>query len=70
MNVKFATETNGSILLSEAIPPETIDAIRDKLENIEDAPWYQDLTPAQKAIVSQLADKLLAADGSDVTVNY
>lgn len=70
MNVKFASETKGSILLSEAIPPETIDQIRNSLENIEDAPFYQDLTPAQKAIVSQLADKLLASDGSDLTVNY
>ena len=70
MKVSFATETNGSINLSEAIPPETVDQIRDRLENVEDQPWYQDLTPAQKAVVNTIVDKLLATDGSDLVINY
>lgn len=70
MNVKFATETSGSILLAEAIPPETLDGIRDRLENVEDADWYQDLSPAQKLAVQRLADALLSGDYSDIVVNY
>ncbi len=70
MKVSFATETNGSINLGEAVPPETVDKIRDKLENIEDAPWYADLTPAQKVVVQTLADKLLSGDASDLVINY
>jgi hypothetical protein len=70
MKVSFASETNGSINLSEAIPPETIDQIRDRLENVENQPWYQELTPAQKAVVNTIVDKMLATDGSDLTINY
>ena len=70
MNVKFATETSGSILLAEAIPPETLEGIRDRLENIEEADWYQALPPAQQLAVQRIADALLSGDYSDVTVNY
>ena len=70
MSVTFATETNGSIKLSEALPPETIDQIKDNLENIENAPWYADLTPAQKVVVQGIAQGILNADLSDLTINY
>ncbi len=70
MNVDFASETNGSIELSEAIPPETVDQIRDRLENIENQEWYQDLNLAQQAVVNEIVDRLLAGDASDVIVNY
>lgn len=70
MNVKFASETHGSIALSEAIPPGTVDQVRDRLENVENTDWYQDLGPAQRAVVDTLVDRLLAGDYSDVMVNY
>jgi hypothetical protein len=70
MSVKFDTETNGSIGLAEALPPDVVDGIRDDLETIEDEEWYQDLTPAQRLVVDRLADALLAGDYSDVVVNY
>ena len=70
MNMKFATETNGSILLSEAIPPEKVAAIRDQLENIDDSEWYQGLSPAQKRVVDQMVERLLNSNLGDVKVNY
>jgi len=70
MNVKFATETSGSILLAEAIPPETLEKIRSRIENVEQQEWYQALPPAQKAAVSRITDALLSGDYSDVVVNY
>ena len=70
MNVKFDSQTNGSIGLAEAIPPDVVDGIRDDLETIEDEEWYQDLTPPQQLAVQRITDALLSADYSDVVVNY
>jgi hypothetical protein len=69
MKVSIASETVGSINLSEAIPPETVDRIRDALETVEDEDWYQDLGPVQKGIVDQIVDRLLSG-GGDLQVNY
>ncbi|MFL5506589.1 MAG: hypothetical protein ACJ8AU_06880 [Gemmatimonadales bacterium] len=70
MNVKFKSETNGSILLVDAIPPETLEQIRGQLETVGDESWYQQLPPAQRVVVDQLVDRLLSGDYSDATVNY
>ena len=70
MSVKFDTQTNGSIGLAEALPPDVVDGIRDDLETIEDEPWYQDLSPAQQIVVQRIANALLSADYSDVVINY
>lgn len=70
MNVKFATETNGSIKLSEAIPPETVNKIRNQLQNISSSPWYQGLTPVQQAVVDSIVNRLLNSSLGDVNVNY
>ena len=67
---KIASRTQGSIALSEAMPPETVDQIRDALETVEDEAWYQALGPAQKAVVDEIVDKLLNGNGSDLTINY
>ena len=56
MNQKFRSETNGAILLSEAIPPATVDKIRTALENVQNQPWYMNLTPAQKVVVDQVRE--------------
>lgn len=70
MNAKFKTETTGSILLSEAIPPETVDGIRDRLENIDQSDWYQGLNPPQQALVDELVDRLLSGGAGDTQINY
>jgi len=70
MNQKFATVTNGSILLSDVVPPETADQIRDQLENIDQSEWYQELNPLQQALVDQVVEKLLSGNAGDTTINY
>ena len=70
MRVKVASQTNGSIALSEAIPPETVDRIRDQLETVEDEEWYQNLNPIQQALVDQIVERLLNTGLSDLTINY
>ena len=42
----------------------------DALETVEDEQWYQNLGPAQKVVVDQIVDRLLATDGSDLRINY
>lgn len=70
MNQKFGSETLGAIRLDEVVPPETVDQIRDNLENVDDSDWYQDLGPVQKALVDQIVDKLLTGNAGDLTINY
>jgi len=70
MRQKIESETQGSIALADAIPPETVDQIRDALETLDDEAWYQNLGPVQKALVDQIADHLLNGNGSDLSINY
>ena len=70
MRARISAETLGSIGLSEVIPPETVDGIRDRLEGIEDSDWYQDLPPGQRVVVDEIVDRLLNADAGDLTINY
>ena len=70
MNQKFGRETNGSILLSEVIPPETVERIRTQLENLNGTPWYQGLSPAQKVVVDQVVAGLLNSGAGNTTINY
>jgi hypothetical protein len=64
MKQKLGVETGGSIALNEAVPA----SVWDQLGDIESTPWYQGLTPAQKAIATQLVDAILA--NNDIPVNY
>jgi hypothetical protein len=70
MNVKFKTETQGSLLLSEAVPPETVDRIRGQLESIDTTQWYQDLSTIQQVVVDTVVSHLLSGDAGNTTVNY
>lgn len=70
MNQKFGTETLGAIKLADALPPGTVDQIRDQLENVDESEWYQDLGPVQKAMVDQIVDRLLNGNAADLTINY
>jgi hypothetical protein len=70
MNQKFGRETNGSILLGDVVPPETVDRIRTQLENLDQTPWYAALNPVQKALVDQIANALLTSNAADLQINY
>jgi hypothetical protein len=70
MNQRFGRETNGSILLGDVIPPETVDRIRTQLENLDQTPWYQALNPVQKAMVDQIVNALLNSNAANLKINY
>lgn len=70
MNQKFGRETTGSILLGDAVPPETVDRIRTQLENLDQTPWYQALNPAQKVLVDQVVNALLNSNAANLRINY
>jgi hypothetical protein len=70
MNLKFKTETEGSILLSEAIPPGTVDQIRGSLENIDTTQWYQGLSNPAQVVVDTIVSRLLNSNAGNTTINY
>jgi hypothetical protein len=70
MNQKFRSETNGSLLLSEAIPPDVVNKIKGALMNVQNQPWYMNLTPPQKAVVDQIVNALLSSNPGNTTINY
>ena len=69
-NQKFRTETNGSITLAEAIPPDVADSLRSQLQNYQSSPWYQALGPAGKVIADSLVAGIMNADLGSTVVNY
>jgi hypothetical protein len=61
----FQSETNGSIKLSDVLPPGSDSLFND----YQNSSWYQALGPAQKALVDQFVQRLQG--GLDTTtVNY
>lgn len=70
MKQKFASETNGSIALSEVIDGGAEEQLQSALQGYGTSPWYGQLNPAQKQLVDGVAQKILAGDLTDVTVNY
>jgi hypothetical protein len=64
--------TEGTINLADI----TSDVAKEKLQEIKDetAAWYQQLTPAQKAVVKPIAEKLIdkmdGIDVKDATISY
>jgi len=67
MKQTLNSTTKGSIDLSEVISGGGSGGGLGDYQNSE---WYQGLTPAQKAVVDGIAQRLQNADLSDVTVNY
>ena len=55
MNQKFETITEGSVLISEVMPPE----VRDRLQDYQNSGWYQELSPGRKEIVNGIMDDVL-----------
>jgi hypothetical protein len=69
-NQKFKTETNGTVTLAEAIPPDVADSLRSQLENYQSSPWYMNLGPAGQLLADSLVAGLLAADLGSTRINY
>ena len=70
MNQRFATETNGSIALNEAIPPAVVDSIRNELSDYQNEQWYQDLGPIGQAAADSIVSEILDGDLANTTINY
>jgi hypothetical protein len=65
MNKKVELKTRGSIAFDEAVPPE----FWNQIENIGPGdPWYDALTPAQKAAVDRMVQRIQAS--KNTTINY
>ena len=64
MNQKVELETRGSIGFDEAVPPE----FWDQIENLPNTPWYADLSPAQKAVVNRIIERIQLSKST--TINY
>jgi hypothetical protein len=64
MNQKVELKTRGSIGFDEAVPPQ----FWTDIENIQNTPWYAALTPAQKAAVDQMVQRILA--NKSTIINY
>ncbi|HWP70232.1 MAG TPA: hypothetical protein VNM36_03990 [Gemmatimonadaceae bacterium] len=69
-NQKFATATDGSIALNEAIPPNVADSLQNALANYQNSPWYQGLGPLGKRAADSLVAGIMAADLGSTTINY
>ena len=70
--LSMSPETYGSISLAEALPPETWDRTDEIVESYD--LWYDDLSPAKKAIVDatpvpDIVEKIGEADG-DAIISY
>ena len=69
-NQKFRTETNGSVTLAEAIPPDVADTLRNRLQNYQSSAWYQALGPAGKLLADSLVAGIMNANLGATVVNY
>jgi hypothetical protein len=70
MQQRFASETHGSIALSEVIDGGAEAQLRAALPGYQQSPWYQQLNTTQKQDFDAIATGILDGDLSDVTVNY
>jgi hypothetical protein len=70
MNQRFASETNGSIPLSEVIDDGAEAQLRASLPGYMASPAYQQLPAAQKQLIDTIATRIGQGDLGDVTINY
>ena len=70
MNQHFASETNGSIALSEVIDGGAEEQLRAALPGYQLSPWYQQLPATQKQDIDRMANSIISGDLGDVTINY
>jgi hypothetical protein len=69
-NQKFASETDGTIALSEAIPPNVQDTLQSRLENYQSSEWYQALGPVAQRAADSLVAAIMEADVGSTRINY
>lgn len=69
-NQKFKTETNGTVTLAEAIPPDVADSLRSRLANYQSSAWYQNLGPAGQLLADSLVAGIMNADLGATRINY
>jgi hypothetical protein len=70
MQQKFASQTDGSIPLSEVIDGGAEEALRAALPGYQLSPWYAQLDASRKQVVDSIATRILDGRLDDVTVNY
>jgi hypothetical protein len=69
-NQKFRSETNGTVTLAEAIPPDIQDSLRSRLANYQSSDWYLGLTPLQKRLADSLVAGIENANLGATRINY
>ncbi len=72
MSANVASVTDGSILISDALPQEVLDALEEFSEGYQESEWYQNLQRWQQAAVDELMQRLSESDNPllNSTVNY
>lgn len=70
MNQHFASETNGSIALSEVIDGGAEEQLQASLPGYQQAPWFQQLNAQQRQAFDVIATRILEGNLDSVTVNY
>jgi len=69
-NQRIATNTQGSIAISDALPPDVIDTLQSRLANYQNQSWYQNLGPAQKVLADSLVSAIANSGIGSTTINY
>ena len=70
MQQKFASETDGSIPLSEVIDDGAEAQLQAALPGYQLSPWYSQLGASQKQLVDTIATRIQQGRFDDVIVNY
>ncbi len=71
MKAEVASVTNGSIALSDALPPDAIQKVQDFYENYQSSEWYQGLSRWQQSAVDEAFSRLSENEPlQNATVQY
>ncbi|MBK7411659.1 MAG: hypothetical protein IPI29_03795 [Ignavibacteria bacterium] len=71
MKAEVASVTNGSIALSEALPPDAVQKVEEFYENYQTSEWYSNLAKWQQAAVDEMFGKLSEGQPlQNATVQY
>lgn len=64
MNQKFGTITEGSVNLSDVVPPDF------EPGDYQNSDWYMNLGPGGQALVDRIMNEIISGDPSGTTINY
>ena len=70
MQQRFASETFGSIPLSEVIDGGAERQLQSALAGYQASPWYAQSTAAQKQAIDSMATRILQGNLDSLTINY